>query len=106
MRAPSIEVQIFGQIYRLRAGENPDQVRRVAALVDGKMNKIADRGASADSYRIAVLAALELADDVVRTREARPRRASPPSVSGDRITALLEKIDQEIDEDDVRPAAD
>ena len=106
MRPPSIEVQIFGQVYRLRAGENPDQVRRVAALVDSKMNKIADRGASPDSYRIAVLAALELAAEVIRTRENPRQSAAAPSVSSDRITSLLKRIDREIDDDEVRPAAD
>ncbi len=106
MRPPSIEVQIFGQVYRLRAGENPDQVRRVAALVDSKMNKIADRGSSPDSYRIAVLAALELADEVIRSKEGQPLPSAAPSVRGDRIASLLERIDQEIGEDEVRPAAD
>ena len=107
MNPKSIEVQIFGQIYRLRVGEDPERIRRVAALVDEKMNKIADRGASPDSYRIAVLAALELADEVVRTMETPVAAAKPvASMPNDRIASLLEKIDKEIDEDEVRPAAD
>jgi len=35
-------VQIFGQVYRLKSDEDPDRVRRLAELVDRKMNSIAD----------------------------------------------------------------
>ena len=62
-------VQIFGQIYRLRSDEDADRVRRIAEMVDQRMIRIADRGASADDYRIAVLAALELADELHALRD-------------------------------------
>ena len=65
-------VQIFGQVYRLRSDEDAERVRQIAEIVDQKMNRIADRGASVDNYRIAVLAALELADELhaMRTKHA------------------------------------
>ena len=63
------QVHIFGQVYTLRTRDDADRVRSVAARVDEKMNEIADRGAGADSYRVAVLAALELADELVRIEE-------------------------------------
>ena len=59
-----VEVQIFGRIYHLR-GDNSKHTREVARLVDERMNHIADRVQTADSYRVAVLTALHIADQLL-----------------------------------------
>jgi cell division protein ZapA len=64
----SVSVQIYDQTYNLR-GVDPDYVRGLAATVDAKMRAVAERSSTVDSLRVAVLAALNLADELAVTRE-------------------------------------
>lgn len=65
-------VQIYDQAYHL-SGPDPDQVRRLAAVVDARMRAVAASSRIVDSLRVAVLAALNLADELDRA-EARVRQ--------------------------------
>lgn len=58
-----ITVEIYDQTYHL-AGENPEHIRDLAARVDAKMRAVAAQGRTVDSLRVAVLAALNLADEL------------------------------------------
>jgi cell division protein ZapA len=58
-----ITVEIYDQTYHL-AGENPQHIRELAARVDAKMRAVAAQGRTVDSLRVAVLAALNLADEL------------------------------------------
>ena len=64
----SVSVQIYDQTYNLR-GVDPDYVRGLAATVDTKMRAVADRSSTVDSLRVAVLAALNLADELAMLRD-------------------------------------
>jgi cell division protein ZapA (FtsZ GTPase activity inhibitor) len=59
-----VRVTIFQQPYTLRASGDPAETEAIAHSVDDLMNQIADRSSSGDATRIAVLAALHLADKV------------------------------------------
>lgn len=65
-----VRVTIFQQPYSLRASGDPAETEAIAKGVDDLMNQIADRSGSSDAARVAVLAALHLADKV-RAVEAR-----------------------------------
>jgi cell division protein ZapA len=60
----SISVDIYDQTYHLR-GEDTDYIRRLADMVDVKMRAVAAHGKTVDSLRVAVLAALNIADELV-----------------------------------------
>jgi cell division protein ZapA len=60
-------VDIYDQIYQLR-GVNPEYIERLASVVDSKMRAVSAHGATVDSLRVAVLAALNLADELVTLR--------------------------------------
>jgi cell division protein ZapA len=64
----SISVDIYDQTYHLRASD-PDYVQKLAAMVDGKMRAVSASGNTVDSLRVAVLAALNIADELVRLQE-------------------------------------
>ena len=64
----SVNVQIYDQTYNLR-GVDPEYVRGLAATVDAKMRAVADRSSTVDSLRVAVLAALNLADELAMLRD-------------------------------------
>jgi cell division protein ZapA len=64
-----ITVSIYDQTYHLR-GQDPDHIRELADLVDSKMRAVAAQGRTVDSLRVAVLAALNLADELSQTSGA------------------------------------
>jgi cell division protein ZapA len=64
----AISVEIYDQVYNLR-GTDPAHIEKLAALVDGKMRAVSATGATVDSLRVAVLAALNIADELFTTRE-------------------------------------
>ena len=60
-----VTVEIYDQTYHL-SGEDAEHIRRLAALVDAKMRAVAAQGRTVDSLRVAVLAALNLADELIQ----------------------------------------
>jgi cell division protein ZapA len=62
----SIEVEILGATYNVRSEHTPDYLEQLAGIVDQRMREISQRVATVDSGRIAVLAALNLADELLR----------------------------------------
>jgi len=62
--ADYISVDIYDQTYHLR-GDDPDYIHRLADIVDAKMRAVASHGKTVDSLRVAVLAALNIADELV-----------------------------------------
>jgi cell division protein ZapA len=64
-----VHVEIFGQSYAVRAGKDPGYVEKLAAYVDEQMREVSRGGAAVDSVRIAVLAALNLADECFALRQ-------------------------------------
>jgi cell division protein ZapA len=63
----SIRVEIYDESYHLR-GSDPAYIQRLAELVDAKMRTIAQHTSTVDSLRVAVLAALNIADDYYQLR--------------------------------------
>jgi cell division protein ZapA len=59
----SIRVEIFDQSYNLR-GSDPEYIQTLAAYVDTRMRQIAEQTSTIDSLRLAVLAALNIADEL------------------------------------------
>jgi len=58
----SVRVEIFDQAYNLR-GTDPEYIHKLADYVDEKMRVVAEQTATVDSLRLAVLAALNIADE-------------------------------------------
>lgn len=62
-------IEIFGEVYRVRGNEDPQRLQELAELVDRKMRDVAQHVNTADTARIAILAALNLADELFRAQE-------------------------------------
>ncbi len=58
-----IQVEVYDQVYQLAGSADPEQVRQIAARVDTLMRTIAHQGRVVDTVRLAVLTALNLADE-------------------------------------------
>ncbi len=99
-----VHVEIFGQTYAVKANGDPGYVEKLAASVDERMKEVSRASGAVDTVRIAVLAALNLADECVRLRreveEARTSRApSRGTVTPDeRLRRLAQTLGTALDE--------
>ncbi len=93
----AVVVEIYDQIYQLR-GVDEEHIQRLASMVDSKMRAVSSHGATVDSLRVAVLAALNLADELLslRTRYdslvASAKTPTPMSVNS-RAGSLMGMLD-------------
>jgi len=65
-------VTILGSEYKIR-GADPDYIQVVAAYVDGKMRELEQRLPAGSQTKLAILASLNIADELFREREERTR---------------------------------
>ena len=65
--AAAVAVEIYDQIYNLR-GTDAGYIEQLAAGVDAKMRAVSAMGGTVDSLRVAVLAALNIADELAQLR--------------------------------------
>lgn len=90
----SIRVEIFDQVYNLR-GSDAEYIQKLADFVDTKMRAVASQTSTVESQRLAVLAALNIAD------EYHVLKRKYDSVSGDwtqRTTHLTSALDEVLSE--------
>ena len=90
----SVRVEIFDQVYNLR-GSDADYIIKLAEYVDGKMRAVSEQTATVDSVRLAVLAALNIADEYHLLK----RRLEQPSPEEQRRASKLASALDEILED-------
>jgi cell division protein ZapA len=85
-----VPVFIQGQRYPIRSTLDPAYIAELAAYVDEKMKAASESGTSHDTLRLAVLAALNIADEMFRCREAAGERARAVV---DRTRAIEQMLD-------------
>ena len=86
-----VKVQIFGQSYAIRGELDEAYVQKLAAYVDEKMRAIADATATVDTQKIAVLAALAIADELHNAQGDRGEREELLREQADRCLTLVER---------------
>ena len=87
----SIRVEIYDQTYSLR-GTDPEYIRKLAEYVDGKMRAVAEQTATVDSLRLAVLAALNIADELQMLKRNYDRLAGELGQRTGRLTGALDEV--------------
>jgi cell division protein ZapA len=102
-----ITVKIYGETYPLRTTEPADRLEELAGFVDARMREVAATGKVVVTSKIAVLAALHIADELFRLRQAPAPSAAPPELE-QRLSALILTLERALapDPDDAsgRPA--
>jgi cell division protein ZapA len=75
MTPGSTNVEIFGQTYLVRGEGDPNYLLELARFVDSRMRDVAAQVATVDPAKIAILAALNIADEFSRYRRQREQSA-------------------------------
>jgi cell division protein ZapA len=66
----SIDVEIFGQTYKIRGDADEKQIRKLADYVDAKMREIVEATATVDTLKVAILASLNIADEYFQLKNS------------------------------------
>lgn len=85
----SVTVNIFGKEYTLRGAADADYVQEVAAFVDRRMNEVARGTPVASTARVAILAAVNIADELLREQRRRLEDQTALEDRSDQLTRLL-----------------
>lgn len=78
----SVRVEIFDQAYNLR-GSDPEYILKLAEYVDSKMRAVAEATNTIDTVRLAVLAALNIADEYHLLKKG--KTSEQPIIRSERI---------------------
>ena len=87
-----IPINIQGQQYPIRTSLEPEYVLQLATFVDEKMRAAAESTPSGDSLRLAVLVALNIADELFRCRDAIDQRNGQLVERTEELERLLDRV--------------
>lgn len=82
------QVEIFGEVYSVRGSDENGYLQELAALVDKKMREVAGQ-VKGDTARIAILAALNLADELFQIQN---RQEGERVEIREKVAALTEEL--------------
>jgi cell division protein ZapA len=91
-KGAQVQVEIFGQVYSVKSGGDAAYVQKLAAFVDEEMKDVSRASGAVDSLRVAVLAALNLADECFRLREAASDKQASGASLDERAKHLAKKL--------------
>jgi len=89
--AGQAKVQIFGQSYVIRGELEESYVQQLAAYVDQKMHAIASATSTVDTQKLAVLAALAIADELHSAQKERGDHEDLLREQAERCLTLVER---------------
>jgi len=90
-----VQVQIFGHSYSIRGEADQQYIASVAAYVDRKMREITDKLPVASLSKVAVLASLNIADELFKERAQHDRQRELLDSRAARLNAVLDDLLQD-----------
>ncbi|MEO6195736.1 MAG: cell division protein ZapA [Thermoanaerobaculia bacterium] len=84
----TVPVEIFGEVYTVRGSDENGYLQELADLVDRKMREVAEH-VKGDTARIAILAALNLADELFQIQS---RQEGERVEIREKVAALAEEL--------------
>jgi cell division protein ZapA len=64
-----VEIKVFGQTYTVKTDAEEDYIQKVARYVNEKMDEVLKKTKSVSTLNVAILTALNIADDLLKERE-------------------------------------
>jgi cell division protein ZapA len=97
-RKQSVKVNIFGEDYPIKGDAESEYILRVGKYVDLKMREVAERLSNKSPLRVAVLAAMNITDELFREREDKEKKLLDVE---ERTQTLLEWLDSRVPQEDI-----
>jgi len=86
-----VKIEIYNQTYNVQAEENEEHLKGLAAFVDEKMRTVAEATRTVDTGRVAVLAALNIADELFALKQHQNNVEGPLRKRIEKCVTLVEK---------------
>jgi cell division protein ZapA (FtsZ GTPase activity inhibitor) len=90
----SIQVEIFGQTYSIKVANNRDYIQELAIFVDMRMKEVQKSTGTSDVYRIAILTALNITDELHRLRSQHNELKQTASSSLDHLIEITDGVER------------
>jgi cell division protein ZapA len=87
----SVRVEIYDQTYHLR-GSDAEYISELASYVDTKMRLISQQASTVDSLRVAVLAALNIADEFHMLKQKYEAATQDYTARAEHLSAELDEV--------------
>jgi cell division protein ZapA len=89
---PTIRVEIYNQIYNIRSDGDSDYVTQLAEFVDHRMREISSGTLTVDSLKVAILAALHIADELHRLKRLHEQADSQLAARSAECADMLDRL--------------
>lgn len=89
---PTIRVEIYNQSYNIRSDGDTSYITQLAEFVDSRMREIASGTLTVDSLKVAILAALHIADELHRLRRMHDQADQQLAARSAECADMLDKI--------------
>jgi cell division protein ZapA len=90
-----VQVTIFGHSYSVKGQDDKEYVLEVAAYVDRKMREITGRLPVAPLSKVAILASLNIADELFKERARQQAQSRELDHQAARLNAVLDDLLQD-----------
>ncbi len=88
----SIRVEIYNQTYNIRSDGGNEYIMLLAEYVDGKMREIASGALTVDSLKVAILAALHIADEFHQLKSTQEQNDAQLASRSAEMTEMLDHV--------------
>lgn len=87
-----IQVSILDETYSVRSEADPERTLRVAGHVDSVLRTLRRALPQMDLYRIAILGAMEITDELFRLRNGAEHERADLALRLQRLTASVDQV--------------
>ncbi|HEY0079394.1 MAG TPA: cell division protein ZapA [Pyrinomonadaceae bacterium] len=92
MGTPTIRVEIYNQTYNIRSDGDSEYVTELAEFVDRRMREISSGTLTVDSLKVAILAALHIADELHRLKRLHEQADSQLASRSAECAEMLDRL--------------
>lgn len=92
MSEQTIRVEIYNQTYSIRSDGDNQYIQDLAGYVDAKMREIASGTMTVDSLKVAILAALHIADEYYQQKNAQAQIDTQLGIRSSECSERLDKL--------------
>jgi len=90
--SPTISVEIYKQTYKIRSDGHTEYIIQLAEFVDSRMREISSGTLTVDSLKVAILAALHIADELHRLKNMHEQADSQLAARSSECAEMLDKL--------------
>lgn len=90
--SPTIKVEIYDQAYTVRSDGDPEYLKQLAHYVDERMREISSGTLTVDSRKVAILAALYIADELHRLRKIHEQADEQLATRSAECSEMLDRL--------------